>query len=271
MKIIDLDEEHLPPYLVCLEDWSDEMKEAGQRKNDWYRRMKDRGLRVKLALDDQGTVGGMIQYVPIEHSSAEGTGLYFINCIWVHGHKQGRGNFQRMGMGRALLMAAEEDARSLGAKGIAAWGLILPAWMRAAWFKKHGYRVADRMGIQALVWKPFSTEAVPPKWVRQRGTPSLEANKVTVAAFCSGWCPAQNLVFERAKRAANDPQFAGKVAFREIDTLDRAEFLRWGMSDALFINRKQVRTGPPPSYERIRSLIEKQAKKVRSAVPGKGA
>ncbi len=78
--------------------------------------MKDKGLRVKLAVDDNGQAGGMIQYLPIEHSTADGQGLYFINCIWVHGYKQGRGNFQKAGMGEALLKAAEEDVRSLGAK-----------------------------------------------------------------------------------------------------------------------------------------------------------
>lgn len=52
-------------------------------------------MRVKLALNESEAVGGMIQYVPIEHSLVEGKDLYFINCIWVHGHKKGRGNFQR--------------------------------------------------------------------------------------------------------------------------------------------------------------------------------
>jgi GNAT superfamily N-acetyltransferase len=250
-------------YLDCLEDWSNEIKEAGPRKAAWYREMKDNGLRVKLALDDQGVVGGMIQYVPIEYSSAEGANLYFINCIWVHGHKQGRGDFQRRGMGKALLVAAEADAQSLGAKGIAAWGLILPVWMRASWFKKQGYRVVDREGIIALLWKPFSADAVAPKWVRQKAHPPLDPDKVTVTAFCNGWCPAQNLVYERAKRAASDPLLADKVVFREVNTFDRDEFLRWGISDALFINRKQVRTGPPPSYERIRKLIHRQAKRVK--------
>jgi hypothetical protein len=28
MTIVDLDEEHLPLYLVCLEDWSDEVKDS---------------------------------------------------------------------------------------------------------------------------------------------------------------------------------------------------------------------------------------------------
>jgi GNAT superfamily N-acetyltransferase len=269
MKIIDLDEHHLHLFFVCLEDWSDEVKEAGCHKEAWYNRMKDKGLRVKLALDDRGTVGGMIQCIPIEYSSAEGVNSYFISCIWVHGHKQGRGNFQRKGMGKALLMAAEADARSLGAKGIAAWGLILPFWMRAAWFKKHGYRVVDRVGMQALLWKPFTADAIPPNWVRQKARPSLEPNKVTVTAFCNGWCPAQNIVFERTKRAVSDPELADKVAYREVKTFDRDEFLRWGISDALFINQKQVRTGPPPSYEKIRRLIARQANRLKG-VTGNG-
>ncbi len=262
MKIIDLDEEHLQLYFACLEDWSDEIREAGCRKGVWYSRMKDKGLRVKLALDDRGTVGGMIQFIPIEYSSAEGAGLYFINCIWVHGHKQGRGNFQGKGMGNALLSAAEEDARSSGAKGIAAWGLMLPFWMRASWFKKHGYEVADRVGIAALVWKPFSADAVPPRWVRQKAKPLPEPGKVTVTAFCNGWCPAQNIAFERARRAAQDPELRDRVVFREVNTFDREEFLRWGIADALFINRRQVRTGPPPSYAKIHRLIRKQADKI---------
>jgi GNAT superfamily N-acetyltransferase len=271
MKIVDLDDHHLSLYFSCLEDWSDEAKESGPQKEIWYRKMKDHGLRVKLALDDQDIVGGMIQYVPIEYSSAEGTDLYFINCIWVHGHKQGRGDFQRKGMGKALLLAAEADAQSLGVKGIAAWGLILPVWMRASWFKKQGYRVVDREGIIAQLWKPFSADAVAPKWVRQKAHPPLDPNKVTVTAFCNGWCPAQNLVYERAKRVASDPLLADKVVFRKVNTFDRDEFLRWGISDALFINRKQVRTGPPPSYERIRKLIHRKAKRVKLPPTGNGA
>ena len=66
MKIIVLTEEHKKLYFVCLEDWSDEIKEAGDHKENWYIKMKDKGLCVKLALDDNGEVGGMIQYVPIE-------------------------------------------------------------------------------------------------------------------------------------------------------------------------------------------------------------
>ena len=114
MKIIDLTDEHRELYFKCLEDWSDEMNEAGDHKACWYEKMKDKGLGVKLAVDDQGKVGGMIQYIPIEHSFAEGQDLYVILCIWVHGYKKGRGNFQKKGMGKALIQAAEEDVRAKG-------------------------------------------------------------------------------------------------------------------------------------------------------------
>jgi hypothetical protein len=70
------------------------------------------------------------------------------------------------------------------------------------------------------------------------------------------------MAFERAKRAAADPRFAGKVLYREIDTFNNPEHKKAGISDALFISNKQVWTGPPPSYEKIHRLIEKQVKRL---------
>jgi GNAT superfamily N-acetyltransferase len=260
MQVIDLPEEHKNLYFVCLEDWSEEIQEARNHKEAWYEKMKDKGLRVKLALSDEGQVGGMIQYFPIEYSTAEGKDLYFVQCLWVHGHKKGRGNFQRRGMGKAMLRAAEQDAREKGAKGMAAWGISLPAFMRASWFKKQGYRKSDRQGIQVLLWKPFAEDAAPPKWIRPKKTPEMTPGKVNVTAFLSGSCPAMNMVFERAKKAC--VECGEKVVFRSSDTSDRATFEEWGVSDALFIDQKAVRTGPPPSYEKIKKKIAKKVKKL---------
>ncbi|MEN8114959.1 MAG: GNAT family N-acetyltransferase, partial [Actinomycetota bacterium] len=164
MEIVDLSAELEDSYFHCLEDWSDEMKEAGDHKTRWYDKMRDRGLRVKLAVDEQGRPIGMIQYLPIEHSIALGSDLYMILCIWVHGYKEGVGNRQGRGTGKALLAAAESDAREIGAKGLAAWGIVFPFWMKARWFKKHGYRAVDRQGMRSLLWKPFTEDAVPPRW-----------------------------------------------------------------------------------------------------------
>ena len=261
MKIIDLNEKYHQTYFCCFEDWSDQMKEAGDHKAKWYEKMKDRGLRVKLALDEEENACGMIQYLPIEYSFVEGKDLYFIPCIWVHGYKnKGVGNMQKQGMGKALLLAAEEDAEKLGAKGIAAWGLSLPFWMKASWFKKRGFKKADKMGMQVLLWKRFSEDAEAPKWIKKKKKPEKMSGKVAVTSFINGWCPAFNIVYERAKRASQE--FREKVEFREIDTFERKSFDEWGICDALYIDGKKVGTGPPPSYKKIKKLIGRKVRKL---------
>jgi len=260
-KIVDLTPEHEELFLMCLEDWSPEMKEAGDRKKAWLEKMRSRGLDVKLAMDDKGAIGGMIQSVPIELSHARGMDLQMVLCVWVHGHKQGRGNFQKRGMGKALLAAAEEQARKNAKKGIAAWGISLPFWMKASWFKKHGYKVADNNGGVVLLWKPFSADATPPAWYRPMKKPEGAPGKVVVTAFRDGWCQAQNLSAERARRAA--ARFGDRVIFSDIDTSDKAAMEEWGMSSALFNDGKEFRTGPPPSYEKLVKLIGKRVRKLR--------
>lgn len=260
MDIIDLNEKFHLLYFLCLEDWSEDIKEAGNHKELWFQKFKDKGLRVKIALEN-GNARGMIQYLPIEHSMAEGKELYFINCIWVHGHNKGVGNCQKRGIGSKLLKAAEEDVKSLNAKGIAAWGLSLPFWMKASWYKKKGYKKVDKNGMAVLLWKPFSEEAIPPRWIKKKKKPQLIEGKVTVTSFINGWCPAQNMICERAKRASLE--FDEKVEFQEISTSDKAALNEWGVSDALFIDGKEIRTGPPPSYKKIKKIISKRVKKLK--------
>jgi GNAT superfamily N-acetyltransferase len=259
MKIVDLTEDKKDLFCLCLEDWSEDAKESGPKRRQWLDRNERLGLRAKLALDDDGIEGGMIQYGPIEHSMVDGSGLYFIYCIHVHGHKQGRGNFRGRGMGRALLQAAEEDARARGTLGMAAWGLALPVWMKASWFKKQGYREVDRQGISALLWKPFADAAQSPRWL-PKVDKQLEPvpGKVNVTAFTSGWCLAGNLVYERAKRAA--AEFGDTVAFREVDTSTRSAVAEWGHSDAVLVDGKALQKGPPLSYNKIHKAIAKRVR-----------
>jgi hypothetical protein len=40
-------------------------------------------------------------------------------------------------------------------------------------------------------------------------------------------------------------------------------FLKWGMADALFVDGKELRNGPPPAYEKIKKKIARRLKKVK--------
>jgi GNAT superfamily N-acetyltransferase len=248
VRIFDLPERHEECYFRCLEDWSPEMGDVSEHKACWYREHRDRGLGVKLAVDVDDRPVGMIQYVPIELSPAEGDGLYLILCIWVHGDDRGVGKRQGAGIGTRLLAAAEEDVRSRGARGLAAWGMFVPVWMKASWFKRNGYVTADRMEMRELVWKPFDDDARPPRWIRPQPLPAGAAD---VVAFHNGWCPAANLVYERARRAADELG----VPFETIDTTDRATRLRYGRTDEVLVAGHKLQHGPPPSYRSIRRVI----------------
>jgi len=259
MKITDITSENEKLYYCCLEDWSEEMKEAGDYKQRWYERMKDKGVRVKFALDENNIIGGMIQYIPIEYTGFEGKNLYVVLCIWVHGYNKGRGNYRKKGMGSALLKAAEEDTRLLGANGLVTWGLLIPVFMRASWFKQKGYKVADKSGIMRLLWKPFNENAIPQRFIKPKKKPEKGAEKVNVTIFRNGWCPAQNIAYERARRASEN--FQDKIFLQEFDTIDRGIVKEWGIAEGLFIDGKEIRTGPPPSYEKIRRKIARRVNK----------
>lgn len=260
IRIIDLSQENKNDYFTCLEEWSDEMRDGVCRKECWYNAMQKKGLRVKLALNDTGVVSGMIHYAPIEYSWIEGEDLYFVYCIWVHGHKKGRGDLRKRGVGTALLQAAENDAKRLQTKGLVVWGLLLPFFMRAGWFKKHGYLKVDRSGISVLLWKPFSDDASPPRWIKAKRIPELVPGKVVVTALVNGWCSGINGMIERARQISGE--FGDKVVYREIDTSNRVAVREWGISDGLFVNKKNIYKGPPLSYEKIKKIIEKKVRKL---------
>jgi thiol-disulfide isomerase/thioredoxin len=132
--------------------------------------------------------------------------------------------------------------------------------MKASWFKRQGYQKVDRDGMRILLWKPFSDDALPPRWIRNKKRPQTIPGRVSVTGFMNGWCPVQNLIFERAKRVASE--LGEKVVFQEIDTLQRENLLEWGISDGVFVDGKELRTGPPLKYEKIKKMISRKLKKL---------
>jgi GNAT superfamily N-acetyltransferase len=262
MHIVDVTPEHESIFAACLEDRLPEAREAGSLRAEWIHVMKGRGLRAKLAVDEKNVPVGMIQYVPASETLLDGSpGAYFVYCIWVVRFGDERGNHQGKGTGTALLEAAEADAKSLGATGMAAWGLVLPVWMRASWFRKHGYRRVDRSGMAALMWKPFLPNTPAPRLVLPKKRPERIPGQVTVTSFLQGQCRAGNVGHERARRAC--AEIGSPVVYRVVDTKNMATANEWGILDALYIDDREVRIGPPPPYERIRKRIEKAARRLK--------
>jgi hypothetical protein len=187
--------------------------------------------------------------------------MYHIHCIWVHGYKEGRGNFQKQGMGKALIQAAEQDVRDLGAAGLTAWGLSIPVWMRVSWFKKQGFKKADKNGISTLVWKKFKEDAPKPLWIKKQKNPleKIDKKKVTITGFINGVCPVGAINIERVKKAIAG--FDSNVTLNIIDTSEPNTIKEWGITDAVYINNKEITAGPPLTIEKIQKLVKKELDK----------
>ncbi|MCF7858329.1 MAG: hypothetical protein K9N07_03260 [Candidatus Cloacimonetes bacterium] len=262
MKIVDLNEKYYPTFACCFEEWSEEMTTAAIYKREWYDFMKLRGMHAKLAIDDDGAVSGLIQYLPAEYSFIEGEGIYIIACIWVFGYKdKGIGFRQQKSFGKALLNAAEDDMKKLGAKGIAAWGLSEPFWMPSAFYKKYGYKTVDKIAIQELIWKPLTDDVKPPKWRHAKKKPKKVPGKVTITAFLNGWCTAYLVGFNNFRKAA--AEFGDEVEFIIIKTLKPEIIKEWGITDAIYIDDEEINLGPPPSYEVTVKMIRERVERLK--------
>lgn len=265
MKTVDLDRSTERAWLACLKQWSQppagadaRTERATRRRAEWYRRLREHGARVKLALTDDGAAAGMIQYVPIQYSTATGRDLYFVQCTWVHGYEEGPGNFQGRGIGTALLAEAERDVKERGAKGLAAWGNTFPGWMPVAWLSSRGYVEADRDGPRVLVWKRFTPDAVTPKWRVPRKTPPRTPGQVEVVAFLNPWCAIDCELYERVVEAVAER--GERTRFECIDTSLPEVLDEWGIANALFVNGRQITRG----IEELQEVIDEELREPRS-------
>ena len=111
-----------------------------------------------------------------------------------------------------------------------------------------------------LVWKPFSQDAVAPKWIKGEFKQKPIAGKVRVTSFFSGQCPSENGVHQRAKKVSGE--FADKVVFEEIDMSSAENRRRYGLKGGLYINGENIFAGPPLSYEKIRAKIKEKLKDI---------
>jgi GNAT superfamily N-acetyltransferase len=255
MEIADVGPEHEAAFLCCLKTGDDEFAGGVPLKREWYRRHAGKGVRVKLAIDDDGAVAGMVQYSPrpLAPFVVGDDGIWVVHCIWVHLYGGGIGDRSGRGMGTALLRAAEDDMRARGARGAAAWGLTSPVWMNVPWFQHHGYTMVDRQGEMGLAFKAFDPDVDDPRWLRERKRPGPIPGKVRVSSFVIGWCTSGNLIHAWAERTARE--LGDVVVFESFDTSDPSVVEEWGMTTGIYVDGEEMPIDGTETFEGVREFI----------------
>ena len=231
------------------------------RRIPWLREQYQYGLRVKVALIDGRSVG-FLYVMPVEISPQGpiGRDLMFIQCLAGIGPAG-------QGVGRALMEAAEVEARRQERKGI-----VLVAhyddsgFMPAYFFEKCGYSrigeivevtdVGERLYLsnKALLWKVFDDSAEPPKFHKQNYVFKPVAGKVAIDLFTTRSCPTFDIEAQRVREVADE--FGDSVVLREYcaDNLKIRD--EYGLRRGIFINGKMIGWGHEALKDGVRAEVE---------------
>jgi len=260
-RLVDVTAETEGTFLRCLhEEVPDDPRVIAIRRR-WFHTHKEKELRAKLLILDTSEVVALCQYLPVEASHIVGKDLLVILCIWVHGYDHHVGNRQGQGYGRFMLNSIEQDARSSGAAGVAAWGMDFPYWNPVSFYEHMGYCRVDRDEMVVLVWKPFVSTAPPPRLLHQVRSLDVPSRKIGVTVFTDGWCSGMCSQCVTVRDSVDG--LGDIVDHREVDTTDRQTMLSWGISNGVFVEGQPYRPYEPPFTSEVlrRDLLELAAKK----------
>jgi hypothetical protein len=125
--------------------------EGFEPKVRWLRDRFDEGLRYLLFRNQRGKPLAFLEYVPGEFAwrPVRAEGWLFVHCLWVYsaGKKVG-------GLGSRLVQACIEEARQVGAIGVAAFVRDGPWMAGKRVFEKNGFEVLDvREGFELVCYR----------------------------------------------------------------------------------------------------------------------
>jgi GNAT superfamily N-acetyltransferase len=115
----------------------------------WLHQRFEEGLRFLLFRDEKGKPLAFLEYVPGEYAwrPVDAKGWLFVHCLWVYSAGQKIG-----GLGSRLVQACIEEAKELGANGVAALVSDGPWMAGRGVFERNGFEVVaeeDRFQLVA--------------------------------------------------------------------------------------------------------------------------
>ena len=226
-----------------------EFDACARRRLAWLKGMHQKGLRVKVALYDGDQVG-FLYVMPIEVCpwGPLGRDLMAIPCLYVQERAKGRG------VGRALIQAAEQEARSQRKKGLVTVAHYWDFWfMPAPFFERCGFSKVKGQGEAAILWKPLDASVEEPEFLKPNYQYEPVQGKVVVDLFFHTFCETSDIEAQRVREVVEE--FGDAVVLREYCADDRAVFRRYQVPRGIFVNGKEIGWGYEAPKEGIREAV----------------
>lgn len=227
----------------------EEIDAACQRRLAWFRTMQRQGLRIKVALIE-GQHAGMLYLIPIERSpwGPLGHDLLVIPCLFVMTDIQGQG------AGRALITAAEDEAKQQDKKGLVTTAYDHDFWfMPMSFFAACGFTEAVRRDTTVLMWKTFDPTAQVPQPLEPRHEFTPVPGKVVVDLFWTLFCQTSAIEAQRVREVV--AEFGDDVVLREYQAEDRGVLQTYQRPRAICVNGEEIGWGYEAPKEGIRAAI----------------
>jgi GNAT superfamily N-acetyltransferase len=231
-------------------DWD----RGGAVRRSWIEEMLGRGLQIKVVLDGDQPVG-FAHVLPIELSAfgLMGRDLLTIPCLTLLDTYHGQG------IGRMLMEAAETAARATDAHGLAVVGHDWQDdfwFMRADFFRHFGYQEAGRRGHAVILWKRFTGDPQPPRFLEPSWAYEPVPGKVVFDAFWHRQCLTIATEINNVREVC--AEFGDRVMLREHDATDPAVRQQHEIERRLMVNGREIGWGYEAPREGLRQEILKE-------------
>ncbi len=225
-------------------------------RNEWFRDMHKRGLRIKVALLE-GKHVGFAYMLPIEISpwGPLGEDLLFIPCLVSDAKNQG--------VGKALIDSAEKLAREQSKKGVSTIAYFPDFFfMPGEFFERCGFEILKRRTLddggltEALMLKAFEDITADIDFLERGYGYEHATDKTVVDLFWNPFCQTSVIEANRVKRISEE--YGNKVLLNEYKIDDRDDLLEHGIYRGIFVNGKEIYWGYEAPEEGIREAIDKE-------------
>lgn len=142
--------------------------EGYSAKLNWFKSKINKGLKIKIAKDENGKQLGFIEYIPSELAwrPIQAKNYLFIQCITVLSKDQ-----REKGLGSLLIKLCEEDALKSGKSGICAMS-SKGAWMaNKKLFEKNNFQIIEKLDRFELMVKQLTDKNDTPSfrdWTKEQ-------------------------------------------------------------------------------------------------------